>query len=326
MKKNTLQGTMAALGLLVLILDGTLALEGARAGIDLCIRTVIPALFPFFVLSGILTASLSGNLPRPVLFLADLLQIPPSAAPVLVPAILGGYPVGAKCVGDLHRQSRISTVQAQRLLAFSSNAGPSFLFGMVSGFFPEGKSIWLLWGIHLCSALLTARVFPPPEQQDSAELPTANPKGTDTILSSARAMVTVCCWVVLFRILIAFLESWFLWILPAWAQVLATGFLELTNGCCALYQVAEKNLRFVLCSCMLAWGGICVLLQTASVTNGLSLQNYIRGKLLQTLFSFLLSSAVVHKKGWMAACLILIFLIIFRKFENRYGNPGIVPV
>ena len=40
-----------SLGMLALILDGRTAIEGARQGIGLCLRTVIPSLFPFFVLS-----------------------------------------------------------------------------------------------------------------------------------------------------------------------------------------------------------------------------------------------------------------------------------
>ena len=34
--------------------------------------------------------------------------------------------------------------QAERLLSFCSNAGPAFLFGMLSGFFPEKKTLWML--------------------------------------------------------------------------------------------------------------------------------------------------------------------------------------
>ena len=49
MKTNKLACTAAALGMLVLILDSKTALAGAREGIDLCIRTVIPSLFPFFL-------------------------------------------------------------------------------------------------------------------------------------------------------------------------------------------------------------------------------------------------------------------------------------
>lgn len=326
MKRNLWQSCLAALGLLVLILDSALALEGARAGLDLCIRTVIPSLLPFFILSMLLTGSLSGSPSRPVLVLSDFLSVPQAAAPVLIPAFLGGYPVGAKCVADLFRKNRISKPQAQRLLAFCSNAGPSFLFGMVSLFFPEKKQIWLLWCIQIASAVFTAMAIPAPKLQPPSQTHTPQREEPDILLSSVRAMAIVCCWVILFRILIAFLERWFLWMLPASVQVLVMGFLELTNGCCALHLIPEEAVRFVLCACMLSWGGLCVLLQTAGVTKGLSLAGYLKGKLLQTVFAFLLSCMAVYRQGWMMAFLILPAVIIFRKSQNRYGNPGIYPV
>ena len=111
-------------------------------------------------------------------------------------------------------------------------------------------------------------------------------------------MVQVCCWVILFRILVTFLQQWFLWQLPPWLAVFVTGMLELTNGCCELMQIENIGVRFVICSCMLAFGGFCVLLQTASVTKGLSLRYYVLGKGMQTIFSLLLSCAVIWKYGW----------------------------
>ena len=48
-KQRCLLGIMAAVGMLVLIFDSALALEAARAGVELCLETVIPSLFPFFV-------------------------------------------------------------------------------------------------------------------------------------------------------------------------------------------------------------------------------------------------------------------------------------
>ena len=49
-KKQLWTGIAASMGMLVLILDGKTALEGARQGIELCLRTVVPSLFPFFLL------------------------------------------------------------------------------------------------------------------------------------------------------------------------------------------------------------------------------------------------------------------------------------
>ena len=45
----------AALGLALLILDSRTAIEGAQAGVDVCIRSVLPTLFPFVFLSSALS-------------------------------------------------------------------------------------------------------------------------------------------------------------------------------------------------------------------------------------------------------------------------------
>ena len=49
--RKLLVGTVAAIAMLILILDGRCALYSAAEGLELCIRTVIPSLFPFFNLS-----------------------------------------------------------------------------------------------------------------------------------------------------------------------------------------------------------------------------------------------------------------------------------
>lgn len=321
-KQRRLQGVMAAIGFLVLIFDSRLALEGARSGLELCIKTVIPALFPFFVLSMVLTNALQGKSSYPVQQLAKTLGIPKAAESILIPSVLGGYPIGAKCVGDLYQREQISRKEAERLLAFSSNAGPSFLFGMVSAFFPERKMIWLLWLIHIFSAALTAAVIPVVKTDKHVLQPEKTNLNTSIILSAAKAMCCVCCWVVLFRIIIRVLEVWFLWMLPEWVQTLLMGILELTNGCCELLQITDVKLRFILCSCMLAFGGICVLFQTASVTQGLSIGCYIKGKLIQTTFSFLMSCAMVSEHGLFIAAWIPILLYILRKYKIGIAIPG----
>lgn len=325
-KRKFFRGAIAGAAFLVLILDSPLALEGARAGMELCIRTVVPSLFPFFVLSMVVTENLSSGTFRPVTALGTVLGISEGAAPVLIPAMLGGYPVGAKCVGDLCQSNQISKEEAERLLAFCSNAGPSFLFGMVSGCFPEQNTVWLLWLVHLSGAFLTAAVIPKVKEETRKYTQKNDAESKPILLSAARAMFLVCCWVILFRIVLTFLEQWFLWLLPDWVQVLSMGFLELTNGICGLSQIADVEIRFLLCACMLSFGGLCVVFQTASVIGDLPLGCYLKGKCLQTLFSFLLSCSLVTEFGLLFTVLALFLVLIFRKLQNSYGNPKLLPV
>ena len=275
----------SAVGIFLLIIDGQTALKGTSEGIELCIKTVIPSLFPFFVLSSVLTSSLLGT---SIGFLRPLFArtgIPRGAESLVLTGFLGGYPVGAQSVSGAYRSGTLSKGTAERMLAFCNNAGPSFLFGMIGSVFPSRWMVWVLWGIHIIGALCAALIIPPTEE-NGVRIDNRNAMNlSGAVTSSIRVMGTVCGWIVLFRVAIAFLNRWFLWLLPTAFQVCVTGLLELANGCCSLTLIDDVNLRFVICSGMLAFGGICVTMQTASVVQGLSLWNYLLGKLIQTAFS-----------------------------------------
>ena len=326
-QKRSIRAVAALLLLAVLIFDSARALAGAAEGVELCVRTVIPSLFPFFVCTMFLTENTGcGTFPLPGRILAGL-RIPKAASCVWIPAFLGGYPVGAKCIGDLYGSRQISRSDAQRLLAFCSNAGPSFLFGMISRLFPDQKTVWMLWLIHVSGAVLTALVFcGGPTEPFSAKAVSVETGKRDIMGSSVKTMGIVCGWVILFRMIIRFLQDWILWLCPRWLQVLLMGLLELSNGCCELLTVDSVGLRFVLCSTMLAFGGLCVFLQTASVIRDLSVRSYLVGKILQTVFCFLMSCAVACTNGWMFCAMIPILFAALRKSKNISGNPAVHPV
>lgn len=310
------------LGLLVLILDGKTALSGAQQGIDLCIRTVIPSLFPFFFVSGFLTNALSGASLRVLTPIRKLCSVPKGAESILITGFLGGYPVGARSVGDAYVEGRLHPHDAAHLLSFSSNAGPAFLFGMVSGLFERPYIPFLLWGIHIVSAILVSIIHSSGPCKGLNRSKSHNPLSVSAAMkSSLTVMAAVCGWVILFRIMIAFLNRWVLWAFPEILCVILTGLLELTNGCCELSAIVQPELRFVLCSGFLAFGGVCVTMQTASVISGLPLRHYLTGKLLQTLFSLLLSAAVVLNIGLPVFLFMSLFAVLLGKIQKRSGNP-----
>lgn len=324
--KKIIRGCSAAAGMIILILDGKTALEGAHAGIDLCIKAVVPSLFPFFLLSVLLTSSIYGSDISVLKILGKICSVPEGTETILLAGFLGGYPVGAQSVGASYTSGRITKQDADRMLAFCSNAGPAFLFGMVSQLFSDPNVPFFLWGIHIGSALLVATLFP---GKPGGQIIT--PEGNTITLSGAMqktisVMGTVCGWVVLFRIIITFLDRWILWILPTVARAILIGMLELSNGCCELATISNPQLRFVVCSVMLAFGGACVTMQTQSVASGLSMISYLKGKLMQTLFSLILSTAVVLKIGMISAVLILLLAVYIQKMQKRSGNSTAVGV
>ena len=312
--------------IMLLIFDSKTTIEGAKYGTDLCIRAVIPSLFPFFILITAFTSSLS-NQDSPVLKqLARFVGIPEQAVAVLVPAFLGGYPIGAKAVTDLYQNGTLPKREAERMLAFCSNAGPSFLFGMISSLFPTRDMIWKLWGIQILSALITSRLFPALPVETCPIHHQVNDKQSDIMGSAVHAMASVCGWVILFRTLITLLNKWLLWRLPTWIHVTIIGILELSNGCYELGKIPSISVRFLLSCGMLSFGGICVLLQTYSVTKGLSLRNYVIGKWIQSALAILMGWIVVSANGIILVLFSIFFLFILLLSENRCSNPRTYPV
>ncbi len=322
MNRKILTGILAALGMLILILDAKTALTGAQAGLELCLRSVIPSLLPFFILSALLTGSLTGIKIPGFSLLGRLTGMPKGSEAILLTGLLGGYPAGAQCIADACSKGRISSWDGCRMLGFCSNAGPSFIFGMVAGRFMDSKIGWLLWGIQILSCLLTGFLLPG-KSRDSVCLRAGDAQSfSGALQSSIKVLAGVCGWVILFRVILGFLERWVLWAPPTESSVLAAGLLELTNGCWQLMYIPDEALRMCMAAGMLSFGGLCVLMQTVSVTATLGLGMYIPGKILQTSISVAL--ALILSGNVLIGAGILLFVSILAailgKIKNNSGN------
>lgn len=282
----------AAIGMLILILDGRTAMEGAVDGIQICIQTVIPSLFPFFVLSTLLISVLSNSSFRFFVPIGRLCGMRTGTEPLLLTGLLGGYPVGAQGIMQAYKQGMLTKNEAQRMLGFCSNAGPAFIFGITGSLFSASWIAWVLWGIHILSALIVGTVLPD-RQTGTVELKNSATIDLPAAVTNAlKITATVSGWIILFRILIAFLNRWFLWLLPQWLQLLCIGMLELANGCHSLSQIQSESIRFILSAVVLGFGGVCVGMQTISVTGDFGTGMYFQGKLMQGICSLVLVSLV----------------------------------
>lgn len=324
-------GIVCILGLLVLIMDNETAMFGAQEGVDLCIRSVIPSLFPFLYLSGIITGALSSAAEdsNPRTFRRIL----------LVTGYLGGYPVGAQSTVQAYRKKLIAPQEVKRLLICCNNPGPAFIFGIAASAFDEKWIIWVLWAIHITSSLVTYWLIVPDIHDPRGSYSQSNFIRTSPFLECIRNMAQICGWIILFRVLICILEYRCLNPLPRTWQIAVCGLLELTNGCIALDKIHCLGLRFCMCALFLSFGGCCTLIQTHCVTNGLHTKSYVLGKLLEGCCSFLLAyilqlCLLQDPQRFYAPMLlwggiiilIAVFVLIIRKFQNTSSNSSVISV
>ncbi len=337
-KKRIWSVVLASAGLGILILDSRSALTAAAEGIQLCISTVIPSLFPFFVISALLTAELAGHAFPALSPLERLLGMPAGSASLFLVGLLGGYPVGARSICQAFECGQLKKADARRMLGFCNNAGPAFLFGMCGGLFSSPHIPWILWMTQIFSAIAVGCILP----GKSSHRISLTRKGltlSQAMNLSLSTMAQVCGWVVLFRVILTFLQRWFFFFLPQTFQICLTGFLELSNGCVSLKDIASEGLRFILCSGFLSFGGVCVSMQTLSVTQSTGSGLYFPGKILQLILcvslSLLLQPVLFSQENRVlippvvvTICLgiLTVFAVFLRKQENKSSNLAAIRV
>lgn len=280
---------------LMLILDSKTAAAAASGALELCIRTLIPSLFPLFVVSTMLVPGLKSiRIP----WLSRLLGFPDGSEGLFLLGCAGGFPVGAACVSQAVQSGNLDKRDAERMLGLVSFCGPSFLFGVI-GHLLGMKAVCILFLIQLESSVLLASFWPAPSESryisssESITLPAA-------VHRSFFSMATVCAWVVLASVAAEFAERWVFPLLPKTAGLFLTGMLELTNGVFALRGL-NPELQFLLCAVFVSFGGISVLLQIAALAEpaGLRIKTCLAQKAVQALLAAVLASACVVW-GWIA--------------------------
>ncbi len=278
---------IAVMAMMILLISPQAVASGGRAGIELCLYTVVPALFPFFVISGIVNRTFAGK-PIPLLRpLGRLCGVPVGCEALLLLGLVGGYPVGAKAIADAYRCGNISRSSAQKLLRFCNNTGPSFIFGLIAPYFSSPAIGWCIWCVHILSAILVGIATQP--QADTAS-PLILPTSSGVLENSLKSIGVVCGYVILFRCGIDILSRWLPQTGSATVRVVLLGLLELTNGCCQLPVIQDEVVRFIVAGCLLSAGGLCVLMQTSAVTGTLGIRSYVKGKALQIPISLSLSA------------------------------------
>ena len=280
MKRRVL-GIFCCLAMLLLLFDGQTAQAGVRQGLELCVKSVLPALLPFFLLSKILIKTLWGEKTTILRLIGALFCMPKGGESLLIPAFLGGFPAGVAAVGEAWQSGWLEKDTAERLLGWCGNVGPAFLFGIAAGMLPGRWSGWYLWGLLLLGALTAAWIIP---GKISAAIPISKGDDMDIIVQTVLTMGKICVTVVLFRVITRYMDVYLS--LDGTPKVLLEGMLELTNGCCDLHLVPIRC-RMAVAGILMSFGGVCVLFQTCAVTRGLCLKWYFIGKGIQALVCLL---------------------------------------
>lgn len=103
--------------------------QGACDGLLLWYQILIPTLFPYLIVTGLLLKTDGAAVVSRLLFRPFHLLFGTSfyGSFAVLSGFLCGYPMGAKIIADLLLQGKISLEEASYLLSFCNNASPSFI-------------------------------------------------------------------------------------------------------------------------------------------------------------------------------------------------------
>ena len=315
-----------------------------QTNLTLCTNTLLPGLFPFFVLSSLV---IKLELLRPLEQILNMVMqrafhLPGSCASALVLGMIGGYPTGAKVVTELYRSASCSKDEGERALSFCNNCGPAFLFGMV-GCTILGDPHYgaLLTAVHYTAAVLTGIIINRSSTISATYRTRSNHAPAslsaafvDSVTGALRSLLDLFSFVLCFGAITKLLEisgisSWAASTLLPFLKAESSesfllGLLELTHG---VVNLSEESLpiQLILFSALLGWGGISVHCQVLALLRDtdLSPARYLKGKALHAALSASLMWIILYRPGMIIPSLGCTLLLVSHiNVKKRSGKAA----
>ncbi|MEG1612681.1 MAG: hypothetical protein RR357_00765 [Clostridia bacterium] len=137
-------------------------IKSVQDGLLLFCVNVLPALFPFFFFTKLLTElgvaeDLGIIFKKPLKFLYNA---PPVSGYIYIMSLLSGYPVGARLVYDFYQQGLLDTEDCKSVCSFCSTSGALFIVGTVGSCLLNNATFGiLLYVIHIASSALNGLLY-----------------------------------------------------------------------------------------------------------------------------------------------------------------------
>ena len=238
---------MSVAALLMTFRHSEIAISSMTGGMRLCTSTVIPALFPFMVLSELLVSSGAAELVARIFggVFERLFGIRREGCIAFLLGVVCGFPIGTKSAVSLYENGRISRSELEHLLTFCNGPSSAFLISAVGvSLFSSREFGVMLYCVEIISAIVigaVGRVFFSHKKRDDGEAPACSIRSqrehaglqsvVSAVTSSASSMLYVCAFVVFFSSVTGILGVYAdAAELPNAIKTVLIGFFEMTGG------------------------------------------------------------------------------------------------
>lgn len=283
-------------------------MQATTKGLHIWLINVMPALFPFFILTRIITALNQTSIPALDRFTNKCFNTQNSGL-VYFLSLLSGYPVGAKIISDYYAVGTIDKSTATKMFSFCSTSGPMFIVGTVGiGVFKDAKIGYILLFGHILGSFLNGLLYRG-KPTTNTQFKSAINKTTlnDIMYDSIISILLVGGYIIFASVIIEMLQLTN--ILPIIAKFICKipcfdyevvysvicGSIEITNGLILLgNSSANLLLKVIFSSMLIAFSGTCIILQSLAFLNKTQIKKstMLMQKITQTLFSFICTTLI----------------------------------
>lgn len=278
-----------------LIIYRNLVFDTVGFSLNIWITSLLPALFPFFIVSDMLiNYDVIKYFPKVIRnSIKYLFNVSDNGLVIILLSMLSGFPSNARNIKNMYLDKKITKEEGEHLLYFTHFSNPMFILGTIPLILNSNKiSKYILISHYLANIILGICLRKYNRVNDSN---TSNYKEdkhnfglvlTTSIRKSLDSVLGILGTLTVFLIISTLLINFFN--LDNTSSLLIKSILELTSGLKELgsYNLLDKYL-LIISSCILSFGGLSVHMQVINelVDTDISYKNYFIGRILQVVLS-----------------------------------------
>lgn len=243
--------------------------SGVENGVELCLKVLIPSLFPFMALSAMAVKSGACQaIGKPFgKITGKLFGLSGVFAPIIILSLIGGYPVGARGIAELKSSGAVSEKQAKKASLFAVCAGPGFLINFVGTSLYGNTALGLMilfaqvMSVFLLGILINLFDRDKDDYNSVIELSNKPLPFSSVIVesaySAAKGMAQICALVLIFSAATGIIKGIF-------GESFVTDIWVISSEVCSAVTLTTAEFPFEITAFAAGFGGLCVHFQIFS--------------------------------------------------------------
>lgn len=302
--KNKLFDMILIISLIILMFScliyKTIVFDTISYSLNIWVNTLIPSMFPFFVISDILiNYNVDDYIPKFIInIIKKSFNISKNGSSIFLLSLISGFPAGARNIKNYYNKGLINIDEANHLILFTHFSNPIFIMSTVAILFLNNiKYGYIILISHYLGNFIIGILIRNKSSIDNKNYTKEKcicQNFSKILISSIKSSIdtlllilgTLTSFLIVSSFVIKFLN------LPLYEGVILKGILEITMGLKSLSMINISDIyKVVISSMFLSFGGLSIHLQVISQIVDIDIKyfNFLIARIYHSIISGLIS-------------------------------------